>query len=419
MSSTPQRDNEHLVAGFVSSTPQDDNKQHHVEGKQAGGEEAQPEMDPFALGELSAIWPGEPPEDQRALWAGMSQAHRMLAVSRLGAITAYEAGGSRNASDVLEGRNISLPRFYSILGAWRRDRSLLALVPQASRRAPRAFTPPPGIEDAAAEAVKEFEEDSAESIAERLHKRFERPSLSWIRKLVGRARRDFERELAGGSSGFLSRMMIDSTALPLPLLPVASDETARPGGESHGEVEYEWAVTALVWDAATGFIVGRALKRAPADMALHAAAAADASDGLRRMATTCPSPAEPEIVTTMPLDTMETMRVMRKLASEGAKVIHAARAPGSEMMRAFDGRIGRLDFRPRYAADAFVGRKSRAEALAEAGRSPMTLAEAYLVIDHEIAIHNTAVMTDDVTLAVEPSAVAESLDRVFKGQRVP
>lgn len=365
-------------------------------------------------GELTSIWPGEPPEEELALWAGMSQAHRAKAYKRLAAILAYEAAGSRNAADHVDPDDLSLPRFYSILGAWRQDRSLLSLVPQARRRAPRAFVPPSGIEAAAEQAVRDEPGSSLEAIAKKLRERFsEQVSLSWTRKLVARARRDLERELAGGATGFASRMIVDSTALPLPLRPVGSDG-ASDAEDDDREGAFEWAVMALVWDAATGYVLGRALDRAPADMALHAAAASDASARLRNRKSDADPDAEPVVVTTIPLDALETLRLLADLSSDGVEVVHSARAPGSELMKAFDGRIGRLDFRPRFAADAFVGRTTRAEALGKAGRIPMTLAEARLIIDHEITAHNAAVITDDVKAAVMPAVAADRLDSVFQ-----
>jgi hypothetical protein len=368
---------------------------------------------PDGAGDLTSIWPGEPPQEQLALWAGMSQAHRAKASKRLAAISAYEAAGSRNAADHVDPDDLSLPRFYSILSAWRRDRSLLSLVPQARRRAPRAFVPPPGIEAAAAKAVSDEPDSSLEAIAKTLRKRFsEQVSLSWTRKLVARARRDLEREFAG-ATGFASRMIVDSTALPLPLRPVDSDG-ASDAEDDDREGAFEWAVTALVWDAATGYVLGRALGRAPADMALHAAAASDASARLRSMKSDADPQVEPVVVTTIPLDALETLRLLADLSSNGVEVVHSARAPGSELMKAFDGRIGRLDFRPRFAADAFVGRTSRAEALAKAGRIPMSLAEARLMIDHEITAHNASVVTGDVTPAVMPKVAADRLDSVFR-----
>ena len=45
-------------------------------------------------GELISIWLGEPPEEELALWSGMSQAHRAEASKRLAAISAYEAAGA-------------------------------------------------------------------------------------------------------------------------------------------------------------------------------------------------------------------------------------------------------------------------------------------------------------------------------------
>lgn len=145
-------------------------------------------------------------------------------------------------------------------------------------------------------------------------------------------------------------------------------------------------------------------------MTLHAAAASDASARLRSMK----SDADPVVVTTIPLDAMETLRVLADLSSDGVEVVHSARSPGSELMKAFDGRIGRLDFRPRFAADGFVGRTSRAEALTKAGRIPMSLAEARLIIDHEITAHNAAVLTGDVKPAVMPAVAADRLDSVFR-----
>lgn len=362
--------------------------------------------------ELTSVWPGELPADQVALWARMSQAHRTLAISRLGLIDAYENGRGGKASELLKGKNLSLPRFNAILSAWRREKSLLALVPQARRRAPRAFVPPAGIEAAAARAVRDFKDSSLEAIARDLHERFEQPSLSWKRRLVARARRDFEREQAGGSSGFLSSTLVDSTALPLPLRSDDWDGTSAADDDPR-EAECEWAVAALAWDVATGYVLGHALGRAPSDMILHAAAAADAAERLRRMGETPDAGTVPVIATTIPHDPMGMLRVFTELAAEGVEVVHAARAPGSELMKAFDGRIGQLDLRPRFAADAFVGRRSRAEALAEAGRSPMSLADARLILDYEIEAHNAAVMKEGLTAAVAPSAVADSLDRIF------
>lgn len=415
MSSTPQGDRGYVSGASASSTPQDEVYYRGEELTNGGGDSSPADTEVAdGTGELMSIWPGEPPEDQLALWAGMSHAHRAKASKRLAAISAYEAGGSRNAADHVDPDDLSLPRFYSILSAWRRDRSLLSLVPQARRRAPRAFVPPPGIEAAAAQAVSDQPDSSLEAIAKTLRERFsEQVSLSWTRKLVARARRDFERELAGGATGFASRMIVDSTALPLPLRPVGSDGASDAEADDR-EGAFEWAVTALVWDAATGYVLGRALDRAPADMALHAAAASDASARLRSMKSDADPQVEPVVVTTIPLDALETLRLLADLSSNGVEVVHSARAPGSELMKAFDGRIGRLDFRPRFAADAFVGRTTRAEALGKAGRIPMTLAEARLIIDHEITAHNAAVITDDVKAAVMPAVAADRLDSVFQ-----
>ena len=231
--------------------------------------------------------------------------------------------------------------------------------------------------------------------------------------MVAKARRDFQRELAGGATGFASRMIVARTPLPLPLRPVGSDGASDAEADDR-EDAFEWAVTALVWDAATGYVFGRALDRAPADMALHAAAASDASARLRSMTADADPDAEPVVVTTIPLDAVGTLRVLADLSSDGVEVVHSARAPGSELMKAFDGRIGRLDFRPRFAADGFVGRTTRAEALAKAGRIPMSLSEACLIIDHEITAHNASVMTGDVTPAVMTEVAADRLDSVFR-----
>ncbi len=346
-----------------------------------------------------------------------------------------------------------------MLRAWGADRSLLSLVPQARRRAPRAFVAPVGIEAAAKEAVLSSPGDSREVIAKALHDRYGQPSLSWMRRLVAKVQRDHEREIEGGAAGFAKRIVVDSTALPLPLLSI---HEGAPERETDEEDEFEWAVTALAWDAATGFILGRALDRAPADMGLHAVAAADASDCLRRMkltvksqvgavvATTVPlqgedametlrlmdrlssdgaeiidaeqtagsaSASEPVVATTLPLegrDAMETLRLMNRLSSDGVDVIHSARAAGSELMKTFEGRIGKLELRPRFAADAYVGRTSRASALAKSGRIPMSVAEARVVIDHEIAAHNAAIMEAGLTAAVTPAIAADALDRVFR-----
>lgn len=369
------------------------------------------------MADLPKMWPGGLPSDQLPLWAGMSQAHRRLATKRLAAILAYEAGGSRNASAHAVSAELSLDRFNAILGAWRRSRSLLALTPQARKRAARAFEPPEGIEDAAADAVRYGPDRSREQIAQSLYEAFgRRASITWIRRLVSRAHRDLERDRAGGSSGFGRRVVIDSTALPLPLLPVDWSD-AMAADKRAEEIEYEWAVTALAWDSATGGILGYAVNRAPATLNLHAAAAKAAADRLRRMTTTADKGDEPVIVTTLPLagaNPLENIELMRQLTSEGAQVVAGPRAAGSELMKVFDGRIGRLDFRPRFAADGFDGRDTRAAALAKSDRSPMSLEDARLVVDFEIEAHNTIVMRGEVIPAVTPPIAADGLDRVFQ-----
>lgn len=405
----------------MPSTPRDDNKSPMGGLGGTGQETSAPEVgDNPSPEDLAARWLASMPKDQFAVWAGMSQVHRALAVKRLASVLAYEAGGARNASKYVDVEELSLPRFHSILRAWRLEKSLFALVPQARRRAPRAFTPPAGIEDAAIEMVQERPDSSLEAIAKALHERFDQPSLSWKRRLVARVRRDFERELAGGRNGFASRVVVDSAALPLPLLP-ADYDTATVLHDGDQDVEYDWAVSAFVWDAATGVVLGHAMNRAPANMHLHASAARAASAVLRGMpaeATTADKGTVPVIVTTLPLeeerDVVETLRLIRMLQSDGAKVIHSPRAAGSELMKAFEGRIGQLDLRPRFALDVFAGRSSRADALAKSGRDPLTLADARLILEHAITEHNNTISKTDANPAVTPSSVADSLDRIFQ-----
>ena len=405
----------------MPSTAKDDNGKHGSVPKRARGA-----LPPYAgmsasPDELVAGWLSDMPAEQQSIWAGLTQAHRILARKRLSMVLSYEAGGARNASAFVNAEELSLARFHSILKAWRRDQSLLALVPQARRRAARAFEPPAGIEDAAAEAVRERSGDSAEAIAKALHDRFKRPSLSWTRRLVTRARAEFERHLAGGAGGFGGRIVVDSAALPLPIAQ-SDHELSLLDVEADADVECEWAVAAVAWDAATGWILGHALDRAPADMELHAAAAAVASRTLRGMASGTEvreAGSEPTIVTTIPSeqerDPVETLRLMRLLQSTGAKVIHSSRSPGAELMKAFAGRIGQLDLKPRFALDSFSGRTSRAEALTRSGRGPISLGDAVLVLDAEVTSHNGALSATGSAPApaVPPSDVADRLDRVF------
>ncbi len=414
MSSTARYDNGNLGAAAASSTPEDDNLAFSCqEPSYAGASTSSASVEVGDLAELISLWPLELPAEQVAIWAGMTKAHKETAIRRLSAIVRYEAGGSRTAADFVEDAGVSLPRFHSILKAWRTDRSLLALVPQARRRAPRTFTPPPGIEAAARAAVRDDRNSSIESLSQAIHARFGQPSLSWTRRLVTRVRRDFERELVGGAAGFASRIVVDSTALPLPLAPSASG-TSEIGDDGHPDQLVEWAVAAFAWDAATGRILGSAIETAPASMALHAAAALAAADWLRDIKAVRRPKVDPVVVTTIPLDSMETLRLMVDLASVGLEVVHSSRASGSELMKAFDGRLGQLDFRPRFAADGFVGRTSRAEALAQAGRSPMSLSEARLVVEHEVERHNAAIAPPDPGPAVAPAVVADRLERIFR-----
>lgn len=397
-SSTPGKDNS--CASCRDASSDDQAARSHRGG--AGG-----------LDELASLWPLDLPAEQAAVWAGMTRTHRETALRRLGAIVRYEAGGSRSAADFVEDAGVSVPRFHSMLKAWRTDRSLLALVPQAGRRAPRTFTPPPGIEAAARAAVRDDPDGSIETLAQVIHGRFGRPSLSWTRRLVTRVRRDFERELLGRMGGFASRIVVDSTALPLPLAPSAA---GLGGIAEDGDPDrmVEWAVAAFAWDAATGRILGSATDVAPARMALHAAAALAAADRLRAFEVAGLPKGDPVVVTTIPLDSMETLRLMVDMASAGLEVVHSSRASGSELMKAFDGRLGQLDFRPRFASDGFVGRTSRAEALAQAGRSPMSLSEARLVVGHEVERHNAAIVPPDPDPVVSTAVAADRLERIFR-----
>lgn len=379
------------------------------------------EKDP-AEAPLDDFWPGAPPEDQKAVWAAMSQAHRRLAARRLDMIRSYEAGGSRDAAAHVDVGELSLPRFHAVLGAWRRERSLHALVPQARRRATRAFAPPSGIEEEVARAVRAGDGRSRERIAVEIHERHGRPSLSWIRRLVASTTRDIEREVAGGSSGFGRRIVVDSSALPLPLLPhadgtlsLAIEDAADADGPAERE-DFEWAVAAFAWDAATGRVLGHAVSRAPATMTLHAFAAAVAADALRAMDAPGRNGSVPEVATTLPLedrDAMETMRLMIRLRKAGAEVIHSSRTAGAELMKAFSGRLGTLDLRPRFAGESFAGRTSRQDALARSGRSPMRLDEAELVVRHAVAMSNDAHAAPNGDEAVGLSIAADRLDAVF------
>ena len=380
------------------------------------------------LGDLTETWPGPVPRNEIAIWTTMPAADRTKALRRLSAATSYEASGRRDVPRHADMAGVGEPRFYKMMRDWRRDASLLALVPQAARRAPRAFAPPAGIEEAAMEAVRADHlrvgdavgdageadgPDSTEVVAAALHERFGAPSISWIRRLVARARRDYARELAGGPAGFGRRIVIDSAALPLPLLPYGIGEASDL--REAREEGIEWAVAAFVWDGATGFILGHALDRAPADIRLHMSAARAASEFLRGLTGEGVDVAGPEMASTLPLEDrayVETMRLIAKMDSVGVSAIHSARAQGSELMAAFAGRLASLELRPRFAADTFAGRTTRADALGRSDRIPMSLEAARLVLDVEVEKQNAETSGVSAVPAVAPRVIADALDRL-------
>lgn len=299
-----------------------------------------------------------------------------------------------------------------------------ALVPRSRGRASRAAAVPSELEAAVIEAVRadvaERSEEAAygdqsrrlrsqESIAQELHTASRTFSLSWIRRLVAKQRAVLERELAGGASGFGRRIVVDSAALPLPLLPPGAS------GAPDGELQIHWSVVAVVWDEGTRRILGHAIARAPATIWLHAEASAAASRTLEGMVVMGSKNEIPKIVTTLPHgDAIEALRLLEAFQAAGALGVHSARAPGSELMRMSGGRIGQLDLRPRFATDTFEGRISRKEALFRFGRMPMTLTDAELVLRHELERWNVDVADPVVEAAVAPGEAAKALTEAFR-----
>lgn len=375
--------------------------------------------------DLRSLWRGQLPPDQIAIWSAMSATDRAKALSRLSAVVAYAEAGSRDVPLHSKMAGVGEQRFYKMMRAWKENPSLLALVPQAAGRKARSFTPPAGIEEAAAEAVRaehqratraaeenlETPRQSQEMIASALHERFGAPSISWIRRLVARARRDLDRELAGGLQGFGRRIVIDSAALSLPLLPELSGQQADP--DNPDDQRIDWAVAAFVWDEATGFIVGHALGRAPAGIRLHMAAAEAASEFLRNIDVKRGDDVSTEIASTLPIEersVMDTMRLIAKMETAGVSAIHSPRAHGSELMKAFAGRLASLELHPRFAADSFTGRTSRQDALERADRVPMTIEAARLVLEIEVAKYNADNQAAAAVPAVSPALIARGLD---------
>lgn len=360
-----------------------------------------------SVAELAYHWADEPPADQAALWALASPSDRAVVARRLRAALAYEAAGNTDALAHAAKAGVSLDRFNSIMRAWRRERSLTSLLPQLRRRSKAPAAVPEGIEAAAAAALTAADRGglSREDVAKALRLDFPSRSLSWIRRLVARTARDVVRAELGGAAGFGRRIVVDSSALPLPLQVGELDEA--------DEVSVEWAVAAFVWDAATGYVLGRAVGPAPADFDLHVAAAEDAADRLRRMRLRGPD-GTAVIATTVPrgrYDAMETLRIVRRLLELGAEVPSVS--AGGELLTETGGRFGSLALRPRYASDAFDGRVGRMEALERFGRVPLEPAELLLVVDSQMASRNAGLLDRVDRAAVDPVIVADGLDAVF------
>lgn len=354
---------------------------------------------------LDAVWPDEVTADQRAIWLAMTSADRIKALRRLNAVLSYQAAGRRNGLAHAEMAGVGLPRFEKMMKAWGEERAIQSLVPQVKGRRRRSVEVDPQLLLAASDLVRARPSDSQERIAVSLHERFGSPSLSWWRRLVAKTRRDQTRE-AIGLFGY--RLMIDSTAVPLPVLPAGVAEA----DELDGERQVDWAVVALVWDAATGLVLGSAVDRAPATVRHHVDAALTAVDELRSFDVGPRVDVSPRLVTTVPFDgdAVETLRIVGRLSELGLRGIHSSRSHGSELMTAFAGRIGALDLNPRFAKAGFEGRLSRTEALQRSGRVPMTLDEARIVVDVELASHNGAVRRSLPPVPVVPEGAIEALE---------
>ena len=343
--------------------------------------------------------------EEEAIWLTLSADQRDVAFARSGALEGYEAAGRRDARTWIERSGMSEPRFYALAAAWRKERSLAKLIPHAKRRAPRATLDRHDVVDAARSAVRERSDESREAIAAELFARFGSPSLSWMRRLVARERGSLEKEQAAGGGGFGRTLVVDGTALVLPL--VTDDEE-----------EVDWAAAAFVLDVATGSIVGHALGRVPVDRRLYAEAAAAAEASISRLRPSSAGMAAPVIRTTLPVDVVAAFREDERFRGLGnVETVWSSRSGGSELVKVLGGRLGDLDLRPRFASDTFNSRVPRLEALARARMVPMTLAEARLLLAHEVDRHNAGRMSDDPVLAAAPSRIIEALTRAFEPWR--
>ncbi|MCV0386158.1 MAG: hypothetical protein K5821_06960 [Nitrobacter sp.] len=287
------------------------------------------------------LWGDEIPAGEHAAWLAMTLEKREIALRRSAAIASV-LSSSASASEAALEAEVSLPRFYSLLRAWKRSRSLGAIVPHTKSRGRNRTQTPPEVESLAREFVSDHPSLTHEALAKAIVERLPGVvSLSKARRVVAKEKVRRNRLDLGGANGFGRQLLIDRSALGL--------EIRRADGV------LDYAVFAAVADVATGYIIGHAVGTTQAGGA-----------GLQLDATSMAitnllaEPTPPESVLAMsvdrvvvaldsenPLERLEEAKRIYQLGGEFEPVISPGTRPvGIRLNRLISGRLGGLKLRP-------------------------------------------------------------------------
>jgi transposase len=332
------------------------------------------------------LWPDGMPSTDRAIWLSLSPERRVIALRRASAIDLIETSGAK-AADAAEHAQISVPRFYSLVRAWKRNRSLADIVPHAAKRDRNTDRTSDEVRSAVRGLVETHPSLTQESIAKAASDRLDGAvSLSKLRRVVAQEKARRRRDRLGGDKGFGKEVLIDRSALDLLVR------------RADGVLDY--AVFAAVLDVATNLVLAHAVgdtKEGGHGLqleALKSVAGFDTGSDDQEVSETGPVPR----IIMMPdaegaFERLSQVGRMRSLG-DGFEPLgnEGRRSVGIKLSRMLGGRIGQIRLRPGHTFAEPAGRLPAEEE----GASVLSMGEACHLVSAAVVDHNERTMGDEL-----------------------
>lgn len=386
----------------------------------AGGHSEDRLATEYAL--LLKVWPKGADSLEEDIWFILDERRREQAVKRIRALIDYEAGDADVAKSA-ERAGVSVPRFYGILRAWRESPSLAAVVPHAKfRRRPAAAQHEESVSVSSGQRMesgkgsletrrraKSLVRDALLSAPDATIQRVTRavasqlgsaaPSMSALRQLVTDERGVLTREALGGPSGFGRRLLIDYSAVSIPM-------------EVDGGVR--WAPASFVVDIATQIILGAAIGADVAILPFRAArSATDYLESLRiseaEIQENVLAKVDLVLSSENPVDMLRAMQRAREVDGLTLIPTNPTRV-GTMLLEAIGSKLGGLKLMPKYVSNDFAAQRSLRHELAQ---QSVSKAEAERVLSLEISGHNFLKLRRDVRAAVAVEKIGHVLSDVI------